>query len=144
MGLSTEISVASAPKRVVGRPFPKGTSGNPGGRPKDSVRAELYDMLREIRKGAKGKPKTERRLIVEAVVAEARAGNVQAFEAIANRIDGRPVTIDEQDRSSREQAPQVTVNILNVLGALPLAALQQLEAAALEAQARTVKGGDNG
>ena len=51
---TTENSTKTAVERVVGRPFPKGVSGNPGGRPKGLVRrireetdegAELVDYM---------------------------------------------------------------------------------------------------
>jgi len=61
---------------------------------------------------------------------------VQAFKAIRDMVDGRPIGQDEQDKADREQAPQVTVNVLAVLGTLPMEALEKLEAAAIEAEAK--------
>lgn len=142
--MDAQDTTVSAVKKVIGRPWPKGVSGNPGGMPKDSVRREIMLMLRELRKPAgKGKGKTERRLIVEALVAEARAGNVQAFEAIANRVDGKPVSQDDVERGDRSRAPSVTVNLFQVLGTLPEEALAKLEQAAVEAEAvRVLPQGD--
>lgn len=61
---------------------------------------------------------------------------MQAFKAIRDMVDGRPIGQDEQDKADREQAPQVTVNVLAVLGTLPMEALEKLEAAAIEAEAK--------
>lgn len=46
MGLPAEKSTNTA-KRVPGRPFPKGVSGNPGGRPKKKPITEMFERLLE-------------------------------------------------------------------------------------------------
>jgi len=76
------------------------------------------------------------RRLCDAIVAQGLRGNVQAFTAIADRVDGRPVSADEQERSDRDRGPQVTVNIMHVLGAFPDEALLKLRQAAIEAKAK--------
>ena len=67
-----------------------GESGNPKGRP--SVKDELYGVLMES-DAVSGKRKVL--LVAEALVNQARKGNVRAIEAILERTDGKeaqPVT----------------------------------------------------
>ena len=129
--------------------FKPGQSGNPSGRPKTAlVRKALLAHLEEAVKSAKGKKngKTHLREVIESIVAEAKGGDhgVQAFTAIRDTVDGRPITADEQDRADRELTPHVTVNLYQVLGTLPDEALAKLEQAAREAKAvRLLPEGDD-
>jgi len=117
-----------------------GQSGNPGGRPK-SIRAGLKELLREVAKTkdpVTGKlvPTTKQRLMLDTLFMEAIAGQnpVRAFEAIRDTVDGRPVSSEDIDRVDKAQAPQITVNLFQVLGTLPDDALLKLEQAAVEAE----------
>jgi len=71
------------------RPWPKGTSGNPAGRPRNT---KLTAALRELL----GKPdphdkagRTYAEVIAEAMVLKACQGNVGAAKEITNRTEGR-------------------------------------------------------
>lgn len=69
------------------RPWPKGVSGNPGGRPKtlpvaDAIKAEL----------AKKKGKVENaQLIAKKLVELAIAGDLEAIKILADRAEGKPM-----------------------------------------------------
>ena len=69
----------SKPKRVVGRPFKPGQSGNPGGRAKGgaSIAAALRRTL--TRRDAEA--------IAKRLIADAQAGDVQATKLLLDRID---------------------------------------------------------
>jgi hypothetical protein len=69
-------------KRVVGRPFQKGQSGNPGGRPK--AIAEVIALAREMT--------TEAMLALKdiALKGESEAARVSALNAILDRGWGKP------------------------------------------------------
>jgi hypothetical protein len=69
--------------------FQRGQSGNPSGRPKDLVTRELRElMLRQCSLDKKKRSWGE--VIAEAIGKKARNGDVRAFEAIADRTDGKP------------------------------------------------------
>jgi hypothetical protein len=76
-------------------PFEEGQSGNPKGRPKS---AKLFkDALTLAIKRTDG-DKTELALIAQALVDKAKAGDVPAINAIADRLDGKatqPISGDE-------------------------------------------------
>ena len=80
---------ANARRRGQGRPFPKGVSGNPGGRPRneDSLAAQLREVLAEVDEET---GKTTGRLLAEKYVELGLGGNVMAITAIADRVDGKP------------------------------------------------------
>lgn len=72
------------------KPWPKGVSGNPGGRPK---RTTLTDALRELLAAqVPGDPegRTHSDAIAEVLVKRALKGDVQAAREIADRTEGRP------------------------------------------------------
>lgn len=130
-------------------PWVKGQSGNPNGRPK-GIRAGLKELLREVVKTkdpttGKLRPTSKQRMMLDTLYAEAITGNnpVRAFEAIRDTVDGRPVSSEDIDRVDRAQAPQVTVNLFQVLNTLPDEALAKLEQAVVEAEAvRVLPEGD--
>ena len=67
--------------------FRKGRSGNPGGRPKERPFRAALDM--EIK--AAGEDHKELRLIARALLDEAKGGNLTAINAVADRLDGKPI-----------------------------------------------------
>ncbi len=94
-------SVEQKPKNPIPasfRPFQKGVSGNPGGRPKGrSLLAELRACLDETSLLDKPNPggKTNRRLLAEMAIRHALAGKSVYFREIMNRIHGRvPLRVD--------------------------------------------------
>lgn len=147
--MDADISVSPVKRRGPGRPFPKGTSGNPGGRT-PGIRAGLKALLKEVAKTkdpvtGKVVPTTKQRLMLDTLFMEAIAGQnpVRAFEAIRDTVDGRPVSSEDIDRVDRAQTPQVTVNLFQVLGTLSDEALAKLEQAVVEAEAvRVLPEGD--
>jgi hypothetical protein len=76
------------------RPWPKGTSGNPGGRPRNKpITEELERQL--LQEGPSGK--TWAAAIVEAMLRRASKGDVRAFAELADRLEGKtaqPVQMD--------------------------------------------------
>jgi hypothetical protein len=46
--MRVDVTAPKQPKRVIGRPFPKGVSGNPAGRPKSARSAHSENFLREF------------------------------------------------------------------------------------------------
>lgn len=70
-----------------GKPFPKGVSGNPNGRPK--AEWSWSGLLKEAaEQELKGKAKKE--WIAESLFNQAIKGNVQAIKEFGDRIDGKP------------------------------------------------------
>lgn len=72
------------------RPWPKGVSGNPGGRPKktaltDAIREQLAEVDEQDKAG-----RTNAEIIAAALVARAKRGDVRAAGEIADRAEGRP------------------------------------------------------
>ena len=71
------------------KPWPKGVSGNSGGRPKmKPVTEELERLLQQEAPEKNGQ--TWAALIAEALVRRAANGDVQAIAEVANRLEGRP------------------------------------------------------
>lgn len=71
------------------KPFPKGVSGNPAGRPKKAL---LSDALRrQLAIAVPGmSEKTQAEAIAAALISEAIAGNVQAAREVGDRTEGNP------------------------------------------------------
>jgi hypothetical protein len=74
-----EVSIATQ--------FQPGKSGNPGGRPKIRVLAEMLAAVGNQVEKKSGK--TYFQLAAEALLSKAFNGDVQAFRELADRIDGR-------------------------------------------------------
>jgi hypothetical protein len=104
-----ENSAGTAGSVSRGRPFAKGQSGNPGGRPKqaDSPRAELRRILQLIDESS-GKRNSTR--VAEMLLAAALKGNIEAIKYVFDRVDGKPV---EAQPALADERP-VTVNINGV------------------------------
>lgn len=100
----------STQKRVVGRPFPPGKSGNPGGRPRDPLLEALRQKLTPER--------AEK--IAEALLVKMENGDIPAlttgWERVAGKVpnkneNGEPGDFDmdlsEEDRSQIRSALRV-------------------------------------
>jgi hypothetical protein len=92
----------------VGRQFKPGQSGNPNGRPRESLTHLLRDALHSPSaiRGCGGKTNAE--VIVEALIREASIGNIRAFQIIADRIEGKPpssvdVNLEMQNHEYRRE-----------------------------------------
>jgi hypothetical protein len=69
------------------KPFPKGVSGNPGGKPR---RIPLSDVIREeLEKKNNGKA-VNNVAIARKLIQMALAGNLDAIREIADRVEGKP------------------------------------------------------
>ncbi|HYE21210.1 MAG TPA: DUF5681 domain-containing protein [Tepidisphaeraceae bacterium] len=69
-------------------PFPKGKSGNPGGRPKgESLTATLRRVLEEV--DPKHPDATMGERLVRMVVKHAKRGNAAIIKEIIERVDGK-------------------------------------------------------
>lgn len=78
-------------------PFPKGQSGNPGGRPKklpitEAYRQALTGVLPEADRRRFGLPKgaTYADLVAVSMVTQARKGSVRAAQELGDRTEGKP------------------------------------------------------
>jgi hypothetical protein len=79
------MSDQTEPKRVIGRPFQPGQSGNPNGRPKSKpFRKALSEALK-----ASDDDSEILKAVALALVAKAKEGDVQAIKEIADRMDGK-------------------------------------------------------
>lgn len=101
---------ATRRKRAVAnlKPFPKGVSGNPGGRPKSATLSEaIRAKLAEIAPGKSEQTVAE--VIAAALCFQAAKGNVLAAKEIADRTEGKArqsVDVDMNVRDWRELARQ--------------------------------------
>lgn len=82
-------------KKSWGRPFPKGQSGNPGGRP--SIKP-ITEMLREYA----AKPTTKARIFkaLDKAIDKANVATIMAIREMMDRIEGRvptPVSLKDED-----------------------------------------------
>jgi hypothetical protein len=75
------------------KPFKKGESGNPSGRPKTLPLTEAYREIAQMRvpKNVDPKQRTYSQLIALAIASEAMHGKVQAAIEIADRIEGKAI-----------------------------------------------------
>jgi hypothetical protein len=99
------------------KPFPKGVSGNPAGRPKKAL---LSDALRrQLAIAAPGMPeKTQAEIIAAALIAEAISGNVQAIREVGDRTEGKPaqaIALDLEVKDWRSLAASNGLELNEVL-----------------------------
>ena len=88
----------AAPKRrVVGRPFPKGSSGNPGGRARGPKLSTL--IAAELEKATvEGSAITKAQVIAARLVNLAEAGDLGAIREVLDRLEGRAVARNEDGK----------------------------------------------
>lgn len=70
--------------------FEKGTSGNPGGRPKEKLFADALRIAINEDHEIDGVKTKKLRVIADRLVKEAMAGEPWAIQQVADRLDGKP------------------------------------------------------
>jgi hypothetical protein len=92
------------------KPWPKGVSGNPGGRPR---KAPLSDVLTEmLQSSCTDDPakRTYAEVIAEMLLKRACNGDIQAVREIADRVEGRPAqrvsVVTEECSTCREASDE--------------------------------------
>lgn len=83
-------------KKVIGRPFQPGQSGNPNGRPKSKP---FKEALQKALKASESNPELLLNVAL-ALVTKAQDGDVAAIREIADRLDGKvtqPIGGDEDN-----------------------------------------------
>jgi len=92
----------AVPKRVIGRPFKKGQSGNPGGRPKKLEITKIYERV--LRK------KNNRKEIEEEIVAILRSRRMMSvllLREMAERTEGKVADVVDMNVSGKLTLEQV-------------------------------------
>jgi hypothetical protein len=85
------------------KPFPKGVSGNPSGRPKNVLSKAIRRKLEEVEEG---QDSTVAERITEKLVELALGGNIEAIKLLGDRSEGKPrqsvnITTDSRERIDR-------------------------------------------
>lgn len=87
---NADLTAKEQQKRVIGKPFEKGQSGNPAGRPPGSISitTEIKKRLQEV---PEGQQKSYLELLINRILKLGVVdGNEQMIKAIWNYIDGLP------------------------------------------------------
>ena len=101
------------------RPFQKGKSGNPGGRPRNVISEATRDWLKlmDLRTG-----KTNAELVAGALVKKALKGDTAAYCALRDTTEGRPAQAQQHEIISssplkvRVEAPDLIAAIRKIYG----------------------------
>jgi len=101
------------------KPWPKGVSGNPGGRPKKKPLTEEIERLLE-QEAPKGKGRTWAAVIAQALLTKACKGDVRAIAELANRVEGKPFQSVKVDVETGRRLTEMSDEELQI-------AIQQLE-----------------
>ncbi len=94
------------------KPYKKGQSGNPGGRPKGkSLLAEIRAVLDDDELLGKKNPngQTNRQVLAQAAIAHARKGNATYFRLVLEYLFGKPLIRIEQKNLNDERPIQADV-----------------------------------
>ena len=99
---SAKTTKKKSTKKVIGRPFQKGQSGNPGGRPKGARdrRTVIWEALKVIAKEKKASPEEIEELIQMTGINLALRGNFSYYDAITDGLYGKQTQPLEHDATS--------------------------------------------
>lgn len=114
--------------KIVGKPFPKGSSGNPGGRNKidpeiskfkQMTYQDFIDKLQEfgalnttqLKAVVENKETPVFQLIFARILFEAQKGNMKAMQMLLERLWGKPKDTDIDFDALKNAAPQVIINL---------------------------------
>ena len=102
----SENSEARARSLANLRPFPKGQSGNPKGRPKSITLSEAY--RKELAKTDEDDPgrRTKAEVLAEQIYLKAKGGDVSALREMADRVEGKArqtvqLSVGQRDKLER-------------------------------------------
>lgn len=88
------------------KPFPKGTSGNPNGRPKKLPKID--DLLQDIL-GSQDDRDSEAHAILMGLVKQAKSGNVKAAEILLDRAYGKAQQFIDHSSKDGTMTPKTTI-----------------------------------
>jgi hypothetical protein len=91
------------------KPFPKGVSGNPSGRPKNVLSKAIRKKLEEVEEGH-DKSVAER--ITDKLAELALSGNIEAIKLLGDRSEGRPRQSVSFDVGERERYERMVENMI--------------------------------
>ena len=91
------------------KPFPKGVSGNPSGRPKNVLSKAIRKKLEEVEEG-QDKSVAER--ITDKLAELALGGNIEAIKLLGDRSEGRPRQSVSLDVGERERYERMVENMI--------------------------------
>jgi len=120
--METVIADKTAEKQqiIIGRPFIKGQSGNPNGRPKGSGLSITTIIKQELETIPEGEKSTYLELLVKKILDKAIGGDFQMIRQIWNYIDGMPnqkIRVENQD-NNLELSEEERIKIDRVLEGL--------------------------
>jgi len=88
------------------KPFPKGQSGNPNGRPKKLPKID--DLLQDIL-GSQEDKDSEAHAILSSLVQQAKKGNVKAAEILLDRAYGKAQLKIDHSSTDGTMTPKTTI-----------------------------------
>jgi len=88
------------------KPFPKGVSGNPAGRPKKLPKID--DLLQDIL-GSEEDKDSEAHAILMSLVKQAKGGNVKAAEILLDRAYGKAQQYIDHSSKDGTMTPKTTI-----------------------------------
>jgi hypothetical protein len=109
---NTSAEITAKKQRVIGKPFPKGVSGNPDGRPVGSV-SIVEGIRRKLLEVEPGTKKQYLELFLSSYFKNAiKDGDNQLMRDMINRIDGMPKQTTDLTTNGKE-VNQVLVKFID-------------------------------
>ena len=111
IGAPEMVEIGTVPaKRTVGRPFTKGVSGNPSGRPKRTQ--EQKDVLAAIKKLAPNAAEMLKQLLIDPNTPH--AVRLKAAEVILDRTYGKPEAQIKVDDAKRDALTDIQAEVARI------------------------------